>query len=733
MARNRILRVGVPSPLLRYFDYLAPAGTTADALVPGMRLQVPFGRRRVVGVLAELADSSDLPLSKLRHAHAALDAAPLIPAELLAFARWAAEYYRHPPGEVLTGLLPKPLREGRPAGSERGWRLAPAGRDAAPDARAPRQAALLRLIAAAGSEGASAAILAATGEGWRAPLKRLAEHGWIEEIELAPRVRAPKGPAKAGPALNAAQQEAIDAILADLDGFQPFLLDGVTGSGKTEVYLGAVAATLAAGRQALVLAPEIALSPQLVEHFERRLGVGVATYHSGLADGERARVWLAAREGVAGVVIGTRSAIFLPLAQPGLIVCDEEHDASYKQQDGFRYSARDLAVVRARRLNVPVILGSATPSLETLNNVRRGRYRRLRLPERTNATTHPPFRIVDMRKQPMQGGLSKRLLDAAATHLDAGGQVLLFLNRRGFAPVLRCHDCGAVAACRRCDARMTVHRRRARLVCHHCGAERPAPTQCGSCGSPAIAPLGQGTERLEDTLREHFPDTGIVRIDRDSTRRKGAMESLLDDVRSGRGNLLIGTQMIAKGHDFPNLTLVGIVDADQGLYGIDFRAAERMAQLIVQVAGRAGRADKPGEVVIQTHHPDHPLLAQIAGADYGRFAEAALAEREAAGLPPFTYMALIRAEAATVEAPQRFLGAVASLAGDGRSDRIELLGPAPAPMLRRQGRYRFQLLLQADSRNTLHALLAALTPQIEMLSGARRVRWSIDVDPIELF
>ncbi|HET8552257.1 MAG TPA: primosomal protein N' [Gammaproteobacteria bacterium] len=733
MARNCILRVGVPSPLFRYFDYLAPAGMAADALTPGMRLRVPFGRRRVVGILAELADSSDLPPSKLRRAHVALDEAPLIPAELLAFGRWAADYYRHPPGEVLTGLLPKPLRDGRPAGSEHGWRLTPAGREATPDTRAPRQAALLRLIATAGSGGASATALAAAGEGWRAPLKRLAERGWIEELELAPRAAAPKGPAEPGPALNAAQQEAIEAILATLDGFQPFLLDGVTGSGKTEVYLAAVAATLAAGHQALVLAPEIALSPQLVERFERRLGTAVAAYHSGLADGERARVWQAARDGTAGVIIGTRSAIFLPLARPGLIVCDEEHDASYKQQDGFRYSARDLAVVRARRLNIPVVLGSATPSLETLNNARRGRYRRLRLPERTNATAHPPFRIVDMRRQPMQGGLSKRLLDAAATHLDAGGQVLLFLNRRGFAPVLRCHDCGAVADCRRCDARMTVHQRRGRLVCHHCGAERPAPAQCESCGSPAIAPLGQGTERLEDTLRKHFPDIGIVRIDRDSTRRKGAMESLLDDVKSGRGNILIGTQMVAKGHDFPNLTLVGIVDADQGLYGVDFRAPERMAQLIVQVAGRAGRADKPGEVVIQTHHPDHPLLAQIAGGDYGRFATAALTERKAAGLPPFTYMALIRAEAATAEAPQRFLRAVASLAGDGRSDGIERLGPASAPMLRRQGRYRFQLLLQAGSRNALHALLTALTPQIEMLPDARRVRWSIDVDPIELF
>ncbi|HET6724818.1 MAG TPA: primosomal protein N', partial [Gammaproteobacteria bacterium] len=456
---------------------------------------------------------------------------------------------------------------------------------------------------------------------------------------------------------------------------------------------------------------------------------------SGLADGERARVWQAARDGVASVVIGTRSAVFLPFARPGLIVCDEEHDASYKQQDGFRYSARDVAVARAQRLDIPVILGSATPSLESLHNVRRGRYRLLSLPERTNAAPHPPFRIVDVRGQSIPGGLSMRLLGAIATHLDGGGQVLLFLNRRGFAPVLRCHDCGATSECRRCDARMTVHRRRARLICHHCGAERPVPVNCESCGGDALAPLGQGTERLEDTLRERFPGTGMVRIDRDTTRRKGAMETLLADMHEGRGGILIGTQMVAKGHDFPNLTLVGIIDADQGLYGVDFRAPERMAQLIVQVAGRAGRADKPGEVVIQTHHPDHPLLAQIAGGDYRRFADAALAEREAAALPPFAHMALIRAEAARPDPPQRFLEALRRLIERQGSadDTIDVLGPASAPMLRRQGRYRFQLLLQAPRRGSLQNLLGALLPELESIKDVRAVRWSIDVDPLELF
>ncbi|HET6655225.1 MAG TPA: primosomal protein N' [Gammaproteobacteria bacterium] len=732
MNTGGIWRVAVPSPLHRYFDYLPPAGAPGAA-VPGVRVRVPFGRRHVVGIVVDLATATDVPVAQLRRAHAVLDAEPVLPPELLAFARWAADYYRHPPGDALLGLLPKALREGRELADpvETGWRVTAEGHQASPNARARRQAILLELLATHPA-GASAAELATTGDGWRTPLKRLVERGWVEEIDLSPVVAERQ--AEPGPALNEAQAQAATAILDGMSGFQPFLLDGVTGSGKTEVYLAAVAATLAAGRQALVLAPEIALGPQLVERFERRLGTAVAAYHSGLADGERARVWQAARDGTAGVVIGTRSAIFLPLARPGLIVCDEEHDASYKQQDGFRYSARDLAIVRAQRLNIPVILGSATPSLESLHNVRRGRYQRLRLPERTNATAHPPFRIVDMRGQSVQGGLSARLLAAVATHLEAGGQTLLFLNRRGFAPVLRCHDCGTVAECRRCDARMTVHRHRGRLICHHCGAERPVPNQCESCASPTLAPLGQGTERLEEALQERFPDTGVVRIDRDTTRRKGAVEALLADMHAGRGGILIGTQMVAKGHDFPNLTLVGIIDADQGLYGVDFRAPERMAQLIVQVAGRAGRADKPGEVFIQTHHPDHPLLAQIAGGDYARFAEAALVEREAAALPPFTHMALIRAEAAAPDAPQQFLETVRELIRR-RTDTppIEALGPAPAPMLRRQGRYRFQLLLQANSRGALQNRLAVLLPDIEANKSARRVRWSIDVDPLELF
>ena len=531
-------------------------------------------------------------------------------------------------------------------------------------------------------------------------------------------------------ALNPAQQTAAAEIIGALAGYKAFLLDGVTGSGKTEVYLEAIAAAVASGRQALVLLPEINLTPQTLARFRARFG-SVAAFHSGLSDGERLATWLAARDGTAPVIVGTRSAAWLPLKAPGLIVVDEEHDASFKQHEGFRYSARDLAVVRAQRAKVPVVLGSATPSLESLHNAAQDRYAHLRLPERAGTARHPSMKLLDIRSRRLVEGLSDLLLDAVKRHLTAGGQVLLFLNRRGYAPTLMCHDCGTPEACKRCDARMTLHGDR-RLVCHHCGAERPVPKQCSHCGSQSFGAVGQGTERIEQALTELFPDAGVARVDRDSTRRKGSMEKLLGEVQSGERRLLVGTQMLAKGHDFPNVTLVGVLDADQGLFSSDFRASERMAQLIIQVAGRAGRADKPGEVLIQTHQPDHPLLNNLVREGYGSFAASALAERRIAGLPPYAALALLRAEAPASAAPTAFLEAARELLAARRIQGVQLLGPAPAPMERRAGRYRAHLLLQAGQRAPLQNLLAAALPELDGLKQARKVRWSIDVDPVSL-
>jgi primosomal protein N' (replication factor Y) len=730
------LKVAVPSPLHRDFDYLPPPDTDPAQLVPGVRLRLPFGRREVVGLLLGTSDQSEVPVAKLKAARRLLDDAPLIPADMLALARWAADYYRHPIGEVMQALLPVPLRQGKPARLPVTplWCLNAAGRAAEPKslARAKRQQALHALLLRHPVGLEAAAIAEALPEP-AAALRALLKRGWLDDASAE---RDAAGsmpmPVMAGTLpLNPAQKQSAAEIAAALgSGYRAFLLDGVTGSGKTEVYLEAIAAALGQGLQSLVLLPEINLTPQTLARFRARFG-SVAAFHSGLSEGERLATWLAARDGTAPVIVGTRSAAWLPLKSPGLFVVDEEHDASFKQHEGFRYSARDLAVVRAQRAKVPVVLGSATPSLESLHNSSQGRYTRLSLPERAGVARHPSMRLLDIRARPLVEGMSDLLLDTVKRHLAAEGQVLLFLNRRGYAPVFMCHDCGTPEACKRCDARMTLHGTK-RLVCHHCGAERPVPAKCSHCGSSAFGAIGQGTERVEQALMELFPDAGVARVDRDSTRRKGSMEKLLDEVQRGERRLLVGTQMLAKGHDFPKVTLVGVLDADQGLFSADFRASERMAQLIIQVAGRAGRADKPGEVLIQTHQPDHPLLQHLVREGYGSFAQAALAERRLAGLPPYAALALLRAESPVSEAPTAFLEVARDRLAARRASGVTLLGPAPAPMERRAGRYRANLLLQASQRAPLQKLLAATLPELSEMKQARKVRWSIDVDPVNL-
>ena len=533
------------------------------------------------------------------------------------------------------------------------------------------------------------------------------------------------------PDLNDEQLAAIQTVSADIDTFQSYLLDGVTGSGKTEVYLGIIQHVLSQGKQALVLVPEISLTPQTVSRFQRRFQVPIAVMHSGLGQSERLDAWLAARSGEARIVIGTRSALFTPMAKPGVIIIDEEHDNSFKQQKGFRYHARDLAVLRARKLNIPVILGSATPSLESLVNVEQGRYQSLILSRRTSKATPPPIRTIDLRGQPIESGLSRTLIENITDHLKRDEQVLLFLNRRGYAPTLCCHDCGWIADCPRCDAKLTLHAANQRLRCHHCTTEQSMPANCPECGSTELRALGQGTERIESTLETLFPNTDIVRVDRDSTRRKDAMQTMLNKIHEGNKAILVGTQMLAKGHDFPNVTLVGILDADQGLFGIDFRASESMAQQIIQVAGRAGRADKPGQVLVQTYHPDHALLQTLLQQGYPAFAKQAIQERRDIELPPYSSMVLLRAEASQRALPMAFLSKAYAAAIRCGSKGIELLGPLPAPMERRAGRYRAQLLLQASERKPLQLLLKKLLSELDKLPEARRVRWSIDVDPVD--
>jgi primosomal protein N' (replication factor Y) len=700
-----------------------------------MRLWVPFGRRRVVGVLVETRARSELPEARLKAALGVIDDEPVFDEPLLELLRWSADYYRHAPGEVIAAALPAALRAGASMleTTER-WTLTAAARtDQLPPL--PGRANRLRELAQflGGRDSADAAELAAFSPRWRDHARELERRGWIARLRVAEQASARDGVRTAkGLDPMPEQRLAVDAIAAANGVFAPFLLHGVTGSGKTEVYLRAIEAVVARGEQALVLVPEIALTPQLVARFAQRFDAPLAVLHSSLPDQERLRAWRAARSGAAPVVIGTRSAIFAPLARPGLIVVDEEHDPSYKQQEGFRYSARDLALVRAQRLAIPVVLGSATPSLESLERVRAGRATLLSLPNRTAGASQPALHLIDLRKHGETQGIATPTLFAIKRHLEAGGQVLLYLNRRGYAPSLFCPACGWVAPCPRCDARLTVHQRDQRLHCHHCGTEQRMPQICPDCGE-AVKPVGQGTERIEETLTRLFPDVPLARIDRDAVRRRGALEAALERVTSGEVKLLVGTQMLTKGHHFPDVSLVVVLNADQGLFGTDFRASERLAQTIVQVAGRAGRAERPGEVLIQTEYPEHPLLARLVAGGYDAFASAALEERQQARWPPFARVAVLRAEAANREAPIAFLDRARELAESISTAGVEVLGPAAAPMERRAGHYRAQLLLHAPTHSPLQKMFGLWLPALEQLPEARRVRWSLDVDPLELF
>lgn len=739
-----ILGVAIDTPLRRIFDYRLPA--SEPGAPPGGRVWVPFGRRRVVGIVTDHREHSEVPAGKLRSIHACIDTEPVFDAQLLKLLLWSAEYYRHPVGEVLAAALPAPLRAGAPLREElRVWRLTESGRHQAMT-QLPARAVRLRSIVeylARHDEAQASEVLHATGAPMEA-LHRLAARGFIEQWQRPPDDAAPSGDVRTGPPLNDAQRLAAERIVARLGSFSSLLLHGVTGSGKTEVYMHAIAAVLARASQTLVLVPEIALTPQLIARFRERFDLPMAVLHSGLSDGERLAAWRQAHQGEARIVIGTRSAVFVPLPHPGLIVMDEEHDPSFKQQDGFRYSARDLAIVRAQRLGIPIVLGSATPSLETLARARRQPETLLRLPRRAASATPPRLSLVDLRNQPQTQGLATATVQAISRHLQADGQVLLFLNRRGYAPVMFCPGCGWAAHCRRCDAHLTVHGRGAQLACHHCGDRQVVAQLCPQC-STMLKPVGQGTERIEETLGRMFPGVALARVDRDSVRRKGALEALLTQVNNHEVRLLVGTQMLTKGHDFPNVTLVVVLNADQGLFSTDFRASERLAQTIVQVAGRAGRAQRHGEVLIQTEYPDHPLLTKLLSGGYEAFADGALQERERSGWPPFARIALLRAEATAPAAAMRFLHAArdaaqagglraaAARADKGATHGLTLLGPAPAPMERRAGRFRAQLLLQAPSHGPLQTFLGAWLPVLETLPESRRVRWSIDVDAQELF
>ncbi|MDH5544121.1 MAG: primosomal protein N' [Gammaproteobacteria bacterium] len=730
MQKISILRLALPTPLRKTFDYLAPNSESDISLEPGMRVLVPFGKRQLVGILLEVSDNSDFDLNKLKSAIQILDHTPLFTASMLTWLRWMADYYHHPIGEVFSSALPALLRQGKDTRSqETPIFIAEPNLDQhelRSLMRAPKQKALLEYIQSQPT-GVTIDLIRFRFEHWQTPVNQLLEKGFIRRTSI---IREPKTPSyNSGPTLNAEQQNCVNEINSTRSKYRSFVLQGITGSGKTEVYLNAIQSLVESGLQAMVLVPEIGLTPQFLARFEQRFGGEIAILHSGMSDGERLHHWTLAQQGRANILIGTRSAVFTPLPRLGIIIVDEEHDNSYKQQDSFRYSARDMAVVRARREGIPVVLGSATPSFESMRNVEEQRYQVLHLTKRAGDARPPAFHLLDLKGQPLQENFSHALVNTMRKHLDQGNQVLLFLNRRGFAPSLICHECSWVAMCKRCELPLTFHQQSRRLRCHHCGSERQIPQQCPDCSNLNLFPRGYGTERVEQFLNAQFPDVETLRIDRDTTRGKNKLHSLLERIHLGEKQILLGTQMLAKGHDFPNVTLVGILDADQGLYGTDFRATEKLAQLITQVAGRAGRGSKRGQVLIQTHYPDHPLLQTLVHDGYEAFVHAALMERRDALLPPYTHAVLFRAESNTPGRELTFLQEITSELYGGIDKETMVLGPTPSPIEKRAGRFRSQLLLLSKNRAPLHQLVQRTLP---LLEKERRVRWSIDIDPLDL-
>ncbi len=719
-----IARIALNRPLRRLFDYIIPEDLE---LTPGQRVRIPFGRQQATGLVVEVGVEPP-PGIKLKPLSSAIEEWPALPQETFKLLSWASDYYQHPLGECLFTALPPALRRGRIAEekTEQWWHT----RDhtATLPAKAHKQKALFDWLRQHPRGAPTKDILQAGFS--RAQLNALREKQLIEPI-LPPRPNSLEQDSELDarrPELSAAQASAAEELAVPDEGFGVSLLYGITGSGKTEIYLHYLKEHLNARDQALVLVPEINLTPQTVARFQHYFGSRIVVWHSALNDGERLTTWLKVRNGEPVILVGTRSAVLLPFTNLRTIIVDEEHDSSYKQGEGFRYSGRDLAVYRAHQNNCPIILGSATPSLESVHNAEQSKYHLVRLEERAGNAAPPDISLLDIRSRPLEGGLSRPALTAIEQTLTKGEQALVFVNRRGFAPVMMCFDCGHMVECPRCDPRLTYHRRDRAMRCHHCDYQTAATEHCPKCQSDAFKPVGQGTERTEDILASAFPDTPVVRVDRDSTQRKGSIQGILKQVNSGKPCVLVGTQMLAKGHDFPNVTLVVVINADGGLFSVDFRAPEQLIQTLLQVSGRAGRGTKPGKVLVQTCHSDHPLLRTLCEGRYLDIADQLLKEREEGQFPPFRAMAIFRAEADTMEKSLQVLDTIKPLTN---AAGIETWGPLPAMIARRADKHRAQLVLNARNRKKLNHLLSGICQELDQRKLPAAVKWMIDVDPQE--
>lgn len=732
----KLIRIALAVPLARYFDYLAPDNLT---ITVGMRVAVPFGKQTKIGIVVDLPLSSEMPSDKLKPILQLFDNHSLFTDEMWELLQWASRYYHAPFGEVLQSALPVKLRQGASASpkEQEYFTVTEKGYEALSNqslTRAKKQQLLLNEL----SQGAK---LFVKSTAYKATLWRnLLDKGYITPVKTAAVIKFWYQTSSAirlcnldnKLTLNKQQSLAVNRVIFQ-QGYGAFLLNGVTGSGKTEVYLQVIEETLKQQKQVLVLIPEIGLTPQTIQRFKARFNVEIDVLHSHLSDTDRLNVWLRAKNGESAIVIGTRSALFTQFQQLGLIIIDEEQDSSFKQQDSWRYNARDLAILRAKNLSIPIILGSATPSLESIYNVQQGKFTELILSSRAGNAQISSEQLIDLKTQRVYSGLSEKLLYLMKTHLEQGNQVMLFLNRRGFAPVLLCHECGWVCQCDHCEKPYTYHQKQRVLRCHHCSSQKVIPHQCGHCGSTHLVTTGVGTEQLEQVLLERFPQYCITRIDRDSTARKGELEKQLNDIQQGKSQILIGTQMLAKGHHFPNVTLVAIVNVDSALFSVDFRAEERLAQLYVQVAGRSGRAEKSGEVVLQTHYPDHPLLKTLLTEGYQAFAEQALTMRKLMELPPFNAQVLFKAQGKNSEQTAKVLEDLTAYFQhyivENKLADFQLLGPINAPMAKKAGYYRWQLLIQSGSRAQLQRLLDHFDQQCQQQVIPSAVRLTVDIDP----
>lgn len=731
-------QVALPVPMRTLFDYKIPkAMAMRHDLQPGMRVKVPFGKSSRLGVIVSFSDHSEWDENNLKSITSLQDESAVIPSELMMLCEWAARYYHHPIGDVLFHALPVLLRKGESAEfrTENWWFTTPKGQqtDLESLSRAPRQQDFLKAVQQhpnGMSQNAISSLSLSPGAG-----KALEEKGMLRREQRSFNKAGEKHSfqTQVPPVLNQEQRIATDHLLDSASSFGVTLLDGVTGSGKTEVFLRVMEKLIEKGKQILVMVPEIGLTPQTLKRFESRLHTDIVLMHSNMSDRERLDAWLLSASGHAKVIIGTRSAAFIPAPNLGMIVIDEEHDASYKQHEGFRYHARDLAIKRAQNLNIPVLLASATPSFESLANALQKRFYWLKLRQRAGDAQIPKMERVDLRGQTLVNGFSHQALAAMELCLARQEQVLVFLNRRGYAPTLMCHQCGWIASCDHCDVNLTVHKRANKLHCHHCDMQKALLHTCPECQSEELFTVGEGTEQIETQLSTLFKQVPILRIDRDSTQRKSAMTQLTQKIHEHDQAILIGTQMLAKGHHFPNVTLVIVMDADAGLFSADFRGMERTAQLITQVSGRAGRAKKPGHVLLQTYHPDHAAIECLCNLGYEHFAIDGLAERKGLSLPPFYHQVIIRAESGNEQEAMQLLGAMRNDLEPYFPSGLFLVGPYTAIIVRKAGQHRALLSIKSSSRAPLHQATAMMTDWLEKATRQHRIRFAIDVDPLETY